>query len=63
MIFSIVAPAGAVAIRPATSPTAQKSTKIRRILSPPNMECRFCIAANHVIAVSYDAGKQAIRCR
>jgi hypothetical protein len=51
MIFSIVAPAGAVAIRPATSPTAQKITRVRRIFSPPNMECRFCIAANHVIAI------------
>jgi hypothetical protein len=50
IIFSIVAPAGVVAIRPANSPKAQKSTKARRILLPPNMEC-FRIAANQVIAV------------
>jgi hypothetical protein len=37
MIFSIVAPAGVVAIRQTNMLQAQKSTKARRILSPQNI--------------------------
>jgi hypothetical protein len=61
MIFSIVAPAGVVAIGPANSPKAQKSTKARRILLPPDMEYRSRVAANQVIAVWFHAGEPAIR--
>src|SRR5450432_1794752 len=49
MIFSIVAPAGVVAIRPAKRLQAQKSAKARRISSPQNINAAS--PSSHAIAV------------
>src|SRR5665213_4326127 len=61
MNFSIVAPAGDAAVRPAHTPPAQTSTRARRILLPPMTKRRVGIDASQAIAVRLHAGEQAIR--